>query len=148
MAGVAQAKTLVAPCRVILKHYRCDTPRDAFSVGLALPPKCAMPLSGTSIYTDTSVRYPVLRHNRAILAQYPIKTSMNELCNERMARYEKHRCWASEDKTPFAKSILVAPSSGLNAIYLCFTPSTLSAPKSQRFLRFAIAMPIADPRNR
>ena len=24
----------------------------------------------------------------------------------------------------------------------------LSAPKSQRFLRFAIAMPIADPRNR
>ena len=24
----------------------------------------------------------------------------------------------------------------------------LSAPKSQRFLRFAIAMPISDPRNR
>ena len=27
-------------------------------------------------------------------------------------------------------------------------PLPLSAPKSQRFLRFAIAMPIADPRNR
>ena len=27
-------------------------------------------------------------------------------------------------------------------------PPDLSAPKSQRFLRFAIAMPIADPRNR
>ena len=27
-------------------------------------------------------------------------------------------------------------------------PWKLSAPKSQRFLRFAIAMPIADPRNR
>ena len=26
--------------------------------------------------------------------------------------------------------------------------TSLSAPKSQRFLRFAIAMPIADPRNR
>ena len=29
-----------------------------------------------------------------------------------------------------------------------FLPHFLSAPKSQRFLRFAIAMPIADPRNR
>ena len=28
------------------------------------------------------------------------------------------------------------------------TDYILSAPKSQRFLRFAIAMPIADPRNR
>ena len=27
-------------------------------------------------------------------------------------------------------------------------PQNLSAPKSQRFLRFAIAIPIADPRNR
>ena len=31
-----------------------------------------------------------------------------------------------------------------SAVVLCY----LSAPKSQRFLRFAIAMPIADPRNR
>ena len=33
---------------------------------------------------------------------------------------------------------------------LILSPVTevLSAPKSQRFLRFAIAMPIADPRNR
>ena len=31
----------------------------------------------------------------------------------------------------------------------CFwSPQHLSTPKSQRFLRFAIAMPIADPRNR
>ena len=29
-----------------------------------------------------------------------------------------------------------------------FAFSELSAPKSQRLLRFAIAMPIADPRNR
>ena len=32
--------------------------------------------------------------------------------------------------------------------YLVFKGYLLSAPKSQRFLRFAIAMPIADPRNR
>ena len=31
---------------------------------------------------------------------------------------------------------------------LCVLCLLLSAPKSQRFLRFAIAMPIADPRNR
>ena len=31
-------------------------------------------------------------------------------------------------------------------VYVLFR--SLSAPKSQRFLRFAIAMPIADPRNR
>ena len=30
----------------------------------------------------------------------------------------------------------------------CLVDSVLSAPKSQRFVRFAIAMPIADPRNR
>ena len=32
--------------------------------------------------------------------------------------------------------------------YLGWVPRYLSAPQSQRFLRFAIAMPIADPRNR
>ena len=30
----------------------------------------------------------------------------------------------------------------------CYATQMLGAPKSQRFLRFAIAMPIADPRNR
>ena len=33
------------------------------------------------------------------------------------------------------------PGNGVQALWL-------SAPKSQRFLRFAIAMPITDPRNR
>ena len=37
------------------------------------------------------------------------------------------------------------PCTGVGGILLF---SLLSAPKSQRFLRFAIAMPIADPRNR
>ena len=37
--------------------------------------------------------------------------------------------------TPFSRSLFQASKQ-------------LSAPKSQRFLRFAIAMPIADPRNR
>ena len=35
-----------------------------------------------------------------------------------------------------------------NPYPLVTVPPLLSAPKSQRFLRFAIAMPIADPRNR
>ena len=40
---------------------------------------------------------------------------------------------------------LLSPRKNLNKIHLHLS---LSAPKSQRFLRFAIAMPIADPRNR
>ena len=37
---------------------------------------------------------------------------------------------------------------GFTAASILSFSSSLSAPKSQRFLRFAIAMPIADPRNR
>ena len=41
-------------------------------------------------------------------------------------------------------TILVSARSSIRGLL----PRLLSAPKSQRFLRFAIAMPIADPRNR
>ena len=39
-------------------------------------------------------------------------------------------------------------SSGINIVIQAFRMVTLRAPKSQRFLRFAIAMPIAESRNR
>ena len=51
----------------------------------------------------------------------------------------------------FCEFVPKQPSRNHNSFLMfkfLFCLSKLSAPKSQRFLRFAIAMPIADPRNR
>ena len=102
-ASTRQACTipLVAPYRVILPYYRCDTPY------------CAMLFKGDQ-HSPKMVRYPplVLRLTQTHLCNTPScdisrdkcaiphkKKSTEEFCDAiatSIARYEEYRCWAAK----------------------------------------------------
>ena len=92
---------LVAPYRAILRYYRCDTPYRAilFKGGWRPPAEwCDTPPS----YLFSHRHICAISHfatYRAIIAQYPTKTSAKEFCDTiaaSIARYEKYRYWASK----------------------------------------------------
>ena len=71
--------------------------RDTFSAIPVIPQQGAIPPLCLVLHRHIN-SIPHFANYRAILVRYPRKTSTKEFCAtiaERIARYEKYRCWAS-----------------------------------------------------
>ena len=90
----------MAPYRVILRYYRCDTPYRAILLReVSTPPKCCDTLPWYLILHRHTRAIPHFATYRAITVRYPITTSTKKFCDTiatSIARYEKYRCWASK----------------------------------------------------
>ena len=90
----------MAPCRAIVRYYRCDTPyRAILFKGVEHSPKM-MRYPPWYLISDRHIcAIPHFATYRAKIARYPIKTSTKDVCDTittSIARYEKYRCWASK----------------------------------------------------
>ena len=79
--------------------------RDTFLDRLALPQNGAIPPPWYLVSDKHICAIPHFATYRAIIVRYPIKTSTKEFCDtiaRSIARYEKYRCWASNQENPRA----------------------------------------------